>query len=135
MGWSIAGQRDHSVRGTWPGREQVAQFIAKLEETQNSEQFEPAIFSWTISVTKAVMIATEAAAEGINLQFCLLVVNYDMPWSLTPAKAKAKAVDVHGLTLPLLPPALVSDFFCLVRHPRLLELPEQSEHEVVSGIE
>ncbi len=28
-----------------------------------------------------VMIATEAAAEGINLQFCALVVNYDMPWN------------------------------------------------------
>ena len=27
------------------------------------------------------MIATEAAAEGINLQFCNLVVNYDMPWN------------------------------------------------------
>ncbi|CCX45106.1 similar to helicase subunit of dna repair complex [Prevotella sp. CAG:1031] len=27
------------------------------------------------------MIATEAAAEGINLQFCSLVVNYDMPWN------------------------------------------------------
>ena len=28
-----------------------------------------------------IMIATEAAAEGINLQFCNLVVNYDMPWN------------------------------------------------------
>ena len=28
-----------------------------------------------------IMIATEAAAEGINLQFCSLVVNYDMPWN------------------------------------------------------
>jgi ERCC4-related helicase len=28
-----------------------------------------------------VMIATEAAAEGINLQFCSLIVNYDMPWN------------------------------------------------------
>ena len=27
------------------------------------------------------MIATEAAAEGINLQFCNLVVNYDLPWN------------------------------------------------------
>src|ERR1035437_5774192 len=27
------------------------------------------------------MIATEAAAEGINLQFCSLVVNYDLPWN------------------------------------------------------
>ena len=29
----------------------------------------------------SIMIATEAAAEGINLQFCNLVVNYDMPWN------------------------------------------------------
>ncbi len=28
-----------------------------------------------------VMIATEAAAEGINLQFCSLVINYDLPWN------------------------------------------------------
>src|SRR5437870_12166892 len=27
------------------------------------------------------MIATEAAAEGINLQFCSLVINYDLPWN------------------------------------------------------
>jgi superfamily II DNA/RNA helicase len=29
----------------------------------------------------SILIATEAAAEGINLQFCNLVVNYDMPWN------------------------------------------------------
>jgi ERCC4-related helicase len=29
----------------------------------------------------AIMIATEAAAEGLNLQFCNLVVNYDLPWN------------------------------------------------------
>lgn len=28
-----------------------------------------------------ILIATEAGAEGINLQFCSLVVNYDMPWN------------------------------------------------------
>jgi len=28
-----------------------------------------------------IMIATEAAAEGINLQFCSMVINYDMPWN------------------------------------------------------
>lgn len=28
-----------------------------------------------------IMIATEAAAEGLNLQFCSLVVNYDLPWN------------------------------------------------------
>ncbi|WP_434749648.1 SNF2-related protein [Paenibacillus amylolyticus] len=29
----------------------------------------------------SIMIATESAAEGINLQFCSLVVNYDLPWN------------------------------------------------------
>jgi hypothetical protein len=28
-----------------------------------------------------IMIATEAAAEGVNLQFCSLVINYDLPWN------------------------------------------------------
>ncbi len=29
----------------------------------------------------SILIATEAAAEGINLQFCNLVMNYDLPWN------------------------------------------------------
>lgn len=28
-----------------------------------------------------IMIATEAGAEGVNLQFCSLIVNYDLPWN------------------------------------------------------
>ncbi|MEA2239795.1 MAG: hypothetical protein QOC81_4519 [Thermoanaerobaculia bacterium] len=28
-----------------------------------------------------ILLATESAAEGINLQFCALVVNYDLPWN------------------------------------------------------
>ena len=28
-----------------------------------------------------ILLATEAAAEGINLQFCSLVINYDLPWN------------------------------------------------------
>lgn len=28
-----------------------------------------------------IMIATEAAAEGLNLQFCSLLLNYDLPWN------------------------------------------------------
>jgi len=28
-----------------------------------------------------LLIATEAAAEGINLQFCSLVINFDLPWN------------------------------------------------------
>lgn len=28
-----------------------------------------------------IMIATEAASEGVNLQFCALIINYDLPWN------------------------------------------------------
>lgn len=28
-----------------------------------------------------IMIATEAASEGLNLQFCSLIINYDLPWN------------------------------------------------------
>jgi superfamily II DNA or RNA helicase len=30
---------------------------------------------------KAILIATESGAEGINLQFCSVLVNYDLPWN------------------------------------------------------
>jgi len=29
----------------------------------------------------SILLATEAASEGINLQFCSLVINYDLPWN------------------------------------------------------
>lgn len=29
----------------------------------------------------SILIGTEAASEGINLQFCSIVVNYDLPWN------------------------------------------------------
>lgn len=33
------------------------------------------------SPEKTILIATESGAEGINLQFCSLVINYDLPWN------------------------------------------------------
>jgi ERCC4-related helicase len=31
--------------------------------------------------SKAILIATESGAEGINLQFCSLLINFDLPWN------------------------------------------------------
>jgi hypothetical protein len=39
------------------------------------------------------MIATEAAAEGLNLQFCSLLVNYDLPWN--PQRVEQRIGRVH----------------------------------------
>ncbi|WP_413162348.1 SNF2-related protein [Aeromonas salmonicida] len=38
-------------------------------------------FRKTDSTGAEIMIATEAAAEGVNLQFCSLIINYDLPWN------------------------------------------------------
>lgn len=40
-----------------------------------------------------IMIATEAAGEGINLQFCSLLVNYDLPWN--PQRVEQRIGRVH----------------------------------------
>ncbi len=33
--------------------------------------------------SRQICVATEAAGEGINLQFCHLMINYDLPWNPT----------------------------------------------------
>jgi ERCC4-related helicase len=40
-----------------------------------------------------IMICTEAGAEGINLQFCSLLINYDLPWN--PQRVEQRIGRVH----------------------------------------
>jgi len=40
-----------------------------------------------------IMIATEAAGEGINLQFCNLMINYDIPWN--PNRLEQRIGRIH----------------------------------------
>ena len=40
-----------------------------------------------------LLIATDAAGEGINLQFCHLMVNYDIPWN--PARLEQRMGRIH----------------------------------------
>jgi superfamily II DNA or RNA helicase len=40
-----------------------------------------------------VMVATEAAGEGINLQFCWLMVNFDIPWN--PMRLEQRMGRIH----------------------------------------
>lgn len=42
-----------------------------------------------------VLIATESGGEGINLQFCHHVINYDLPWN--PMKLEQRIGRVHRL--------------------------------------
>ena len=56
----------HKDDGTVSGSRQADMKAAIVEEFRTSAN---------------ILIGTEAAAEGINLQFCSLVVNYDLPWN------------------------------------------------------
>ena len=44
---------------------------------------------------KQICVATEAAGEGINLQFCQLMINYDLPWNPTRLGAAARPHPPH----------------------------------------
>lgn len=40
-----------------------------------------------------ILVATEAAGEGINLQFCWLMINYDLPWN--PMRLEQRIGRIH----------------------------------------
>jgi superfamily II DNA or RNA helicase len=40
-----------------------------------------------------VLVATEAAGEGINLQFCWLMINFDIPWN--PVRLEQRVGRIH----------------------------------------
>jgi hypothetical protein len=42
-----------------------------------------------------IMVATEAAGEGINLQFCHLMMNYDIPWN--PNRLEQRMGRIHRI--------------------------------------
>lgn len=56
----------HADDGTISGSRQADMKAAVVEAFKNEAN---------------IMIGTEAAAEGINLQFCSIIVNYDLPWN------------------------------------------------------
>lgn len=45
---------------------------------------------------KQIMVATDAAGEGINLQFCHLMINYDIPWSPTRLEQRMGRIHRYG---------------------------------------
>jgi len=45
-----------------------------------------------------IMVATEAAGEGINLQFCHLMINYDIPWKPNRLEQRLGRIHRYGQT-------------------------------------
>lgn len=70
---------------TWGYRTNTIHGGMKLEERIKAES--------VFKNETDVMIATEAAGEGINLQFCHLMVNYDIPWN--PNRLEQRMGRIH----------------------------------------
>ena len=56
------------------------------ERKQAQEEFRTAV---------QICVATEAAGEGINLQFCHLMINYDLPWN--PTRLEQRLGRIHRI--------------------------------------
>lgn len=48
-----------------------------------------------------IMVATEAAGEGINLQFCHLMINYDLPWNPNRLEQRMGRIHRYGQQKPV----------------------------------
>ena len=78
-----------------------------IVQTLRAEGIEPAIFHGELGwrekeealeqfrTSLQVLVSTEAGGEGRNLQFCRIVVNYDLPWN--PMRLEQRIGRVHRL--------------------------------------
>lgn len=64
-----------------------------LEERQRAQQ--------DFSGPARVMVSTEAGGEGLNLQFCHVVINYDIPWNPMRLEQRIGRVDRIGQKHPV----------------------------------
>ncbi len=62
----------------------------RLDERVNAEG--------TFKNEAQIMVATEAAGEGINLQFCNLMINYDIPWNPNRLEQRMGRIHRYGQT-------------------------------------
>jgi SNF2 family DNA or RNA helicase len=87
---SKSGYKDKIVLFNGTNKDQKSReiYAAWLEKNKNSDKItgsktadlRGALVDY-FKTEAEIMVATEAAAEGINLQFCSLVINYDLPWN------------------------------------------------------
>ncbi len=47
---------------------------------------------------KQIMISTEAGSQGLNLQFCNIIINYDLPWNPMKLEQRIGRIDRLGQT-------------------------------------
>lgn len=72
--------------------DQIAQIHGGMHYTQREDEVER--FRKPVTEGGArFLICTDAAGEGINLQFCWIMINYDVPWN--PARLEQRMGRIH----------------------------------------
>ena len=72
--------------------DQIAQIHGGMHYSQREEEVER--FRKPVTEGGArFLICTDAAGEGINLQFCWIMINYDVPWN--PARLEQRMGRIH----------------------------------------
>ena len=67
--------------------------VAHIHGGMNYSQREEQVELFRAPDGAQYLVATDAAGEGINLQFCWLMVNYDIPWN--PARLEQRMGRIH----------------------------------------
>jgi ERCC4-related helicase len=89
-----------------PTQEMLGKFLAergfaatKLNGSMGLEERRKA--QGAFSSDKQILISTDAGGEGLNLQFCHVVINYDLPWNPMRIEQRIGRVDRIGQTHPV----------------------------------
>ncbi len=77
MNGSNSDAESKSIYAAWKARHAGTDKISGSK----TADMKAAIVEAFKSDDKAILIATESGAEGINLQFCSLLINFDLPWN------------------------------------------------------
>ncbi len=67
--------------------------VAHIHGGMNYREREEQVAFFRDPAGARILVATDAAGEGINLQFCWLLINYDIPWN--PARIEQRMGRVH----------------------------------------
>ena len=78
---SNADQRSKDIYKAWQARRATLQEAGQQVSSGSRPVDVKAAIVEEFRDRATILVATEAAAEGVNLQFCSLVVNYDLPWN------------------------------------------------------
>jgi SNF2 family DNA or RNA helicase len=81
---------DYMIERLEPYKLKITQFRGGLSREEKSEKI------LDFKKRAQIMICTDAGAEGLNLQFCHTLINYDLPWNPMAVEQRIGRIDRIG---------------------------------------